>query len=84
LKVNESACELNEAFVKMIVLLAALTKPEFLENIMSFVEELFVKTLKITEIVGIEGLALQGLDHLGDPSAFLAHCGSIRRSGVRG
>ena len=77
LKVNEGAGELNQAFVEMIIGLAALTKPEFLQDIVRFVEELFVEAFEIAKVMRIKALAFQRLDHFGDARAFLAHAGSI-------
>jgi hypothetical protein len=34
--------------------------------------------------VGVEGFALEGLDHFGDARALFAHGGTIRRGAVRG
>lgn len=55
---NEGSGELNEAFVEMIIWLAALAKPEFFQDVVSFVEELFVKTFEVTEVMSIERLSL--------------------------
>ena len=73
LEVHEGAGELDQAFVEMIVLLAALWKPEFLEHVVGFVKELLIEALEIAEVMRVEMSPVQRLDHLRDARAFLAH-----------
>ena len=74
---DECAGQLNETFVKEIVGLAALTEPEFFQHVVCFVEKLLIKTFKITEVMRVQTLAVQRLDHLCDARALLAHGGTI-------
>jgi hypothetical protein len=61
-----------------------LPQPKLFENVVRFVEMLFVEALEIAKVVGVEGFALEGLDHFGDARALFAHGGTIRRGAVRG
>ena len=73
LEVDKGAGELNEAFVKQVVMLAALAEPEFLKDVVRFVEELAIEALEIAEVMRVEISPVQRLDHLGDARALFAH-----------
>lgn len=73
MQVNESAGELDEAFVEVVVGLSTLAEPEFFKNIVRLVEELLVETFEVPKIMRVEALPVQRLDHFGDARALLAH-----------
>jgi hypothetical protein len=55
---NESAGELDEAFVEEITGLAAMWQPQFLEHLVGLKKELLVETVEVPQIMGIELEAL--------------------------
>ena len=54
LEVDESACQLNQAFVEGIVRLAPLSQPEFFQDIVGFIKKLAIETLEVPEIMRVQ------------------------------
>lgn len=73
LQMNESARQLDQTFVKGIVRPLPACQPEFLQNIMRFVEQPLIEACKITEIMGVQILSVAILDQGGNFWALLAH-----------
>ena len=54
LHVHECAGQLNQTFVKSAVRSVFVLKPQMFQDFMGLVEQLFVETMKITEIMRIQ------------------------------
>jgi hypothetical protein len=54
LQVDESARELNQAFVEGVVRLPALSQPEFFQDIVGFIKKLAIETLEVPEIMRVQ------------------------------
>jgi hypothetical protein len=75
LEMNESAGELDEAFVEGAFASFTDGEPEMLKNVVGLVKELAVEIIKVGGKVGIEALAVKVGDHGGDFLA-LTHAGT--------
>ena len=84
LEVHESAGELDQSFVKQVIGLAALSKPEFLQHIVRFVKKLLVEAFEIPQVMRVKVLPLQRLNHLGDARAFFTHARNVGEGWAEG
>ena len=73
LQMYERAGQLNQAFVKSTVRAVFVVEPQMFQYLMGLVEKLFVKAMKITEVVRVEFSVIEFLNHRGDAFALAAH-----------
>jgi hypothetical protein len=66
---HERAGELDQPLVEGIVWTSAILKPEFLEDIVSFEEELPIEALEIAEVMSVEFLPSASFDQSGNRAA---------------
>src|SRR5437016_1190981 len=82
LEMNERAGQLDQAFVKQIVCLAALGQPQFFQDFVGFEKKVTVKAFEIAQVMGVKSLVLYGADQLGNFLAFMAHHANDKQKGA--
>ena len=70
---DESARQLDKPFEKEAVCITPLGEPQVFQHIMSFVEELPVEAIEITDVMGIQIPSTVLLDGSGYSRAFATH-----------
>src|SRR5256885_12568306 len=70
LQVNEGAGQLDQPFIERAFGPMPRRQPELLQDFVSFIEELLVEALEITQIVWIQAAPLPLSDDRGDSGAF--------------
>src|SRR5689334_8694547 len=79
LQMNESAGELNQAFIKSVIGPLPLFEPKFLKDIMRFIKKAAVKALEVAQVVRIMPFAMTAFDQCGDFRILFAHDEKIRQ-----
>src|SRR6266511_492561 len=76
---DESARQLDQAFVKRAVRPVSVGQPEFLEHIVRFVKQAAIKTFEVAQVVRRQFLPAATVDQGGNLRALFAHGSSLRR-----
>jgi hypothetical protein len=67
---DERTGQLDEALVKISVDAGLIREPQIFEDIMRLVKKLAIEAVEITEVMGIQFLSPEGLNHQGDTRTF--------------
>src|SRR5437868_5016873 len=78
LQMHESAGQLDESLVKRTVCPVLLWQPYLFENIVGFIKELPVETIKEAQVMSIEMAPPECFDQAGNSGALAAHPRSLR------
>jgi hypothetical protein len=76
---HKRARELDEALVKTPIGAVTIRQPQIFEHIVRLVKKLAVETVEIAEVMGVQFLSLEGLNHGGNTGAFVTHEFRLKR-----
>jgi len=76
---DESAGELDEAFVEAVIRCPPLGQPKLLEDIVGFVEPLAIEAFEVAEVMRINSFSTTTFDQGSDFSGFFAQPGKGTR-----